>query len=79
MESAVALEIHAALGRVQTVTIGQMIQKAINAAMKLPAATPTHEQLESVLTDIATKCAALGKMPTESIIEFIDRKISERQ
>lgn len=31
MKSAVELEIHAALGRVQTVVIGQMIQKAIDA------------------------------------------------
>jgi hypothetical protein len=33
MMAAVELEIHSALGRVQTVVIGQMIQKAIDAAM----------------------------------------------
>ena len=33
MKAAVELEIHAALGRVQTIVIGGMIQKAIDAAI----------------------------------------------
>lgn len=43
MKAAVELEIHAALGYVDTVTIGRMIQKAIDAA--LPAA-PSPDQPE---------------------------------
>jgi hypothetical protein len=33
MKAAVELEIHAALGKVQTITIGAMIQKAIDASL----------------------------------------------
>ena len=33
MEAAVELEVHAALGRVQTQTIGKVIQRAINKAL----------------------------------------------
>lgn len=40
MKAAVELEIHAALGRVQTVEIGRMIQKAIDAAQ--PPAAPVE-------------------------------------
>lgn len=34
MEAAVELEIHAALGRVQTQTVGKVIQRAIDKALK---------------------------------------------
>lgn len=33
MEAAVELEVHSALGRVQTQTIGKVIQRAINKAL----------------------------------------------
>lgn len=34
MEAAVELEVHAALGRVQTQTVGKVIQRAIDKAVK---------------------------------------------
>lgn len=34
MAAAVELEVHAALGRVQTQTVGKVIQRAIDAALK---------------------------------------------
>lgn len=40
MKAAVELEIRSALGTVQTVVIGQMIQKAIDAALAQPGAQP---------------------------------------
>jgi len=46
METAVAMEVSRALGRVQTQTIGKMIQRAIDAAI---------EQHEARLTQISAQ------------------------
>jgi hypothetical protein len=45
MEAAVELEIHAALGRVQTQTVGKVIQRAIDKALAADAASPATETL----------------------------------
>ena len=41
MEAAVELEIHAALGRVQTQTIGKVIQRAIDKALRASGVDPS--------------------------------------
>lgn len=40
MEAAVELEIHAALGRVQTQTVGKVVQRAIDKAMRARGIDP---------------------------------------
>jgi len=40
MEAAVELEVHAALGRVQTQVIGEIIQRAINKALRASGIDP---------------------------------------
>lgn len=42
MIAAVELEIHAALGRVQTIVIGQIVQKAVDAALSQREVKETH-------------------------------------
>lgn len=41
MEAAVELEVHACLGRVQTQTVGKVIQRAIDKALKACGVDPS--------------------------------------
>lgn len=41
MEAAVELEVHAALGRVQTQTVGKLIQRAIDKALRAAGVDPS--------------------------------------
>lgn len=56
MDAAVELEVNACLGRVQTQTIGKVIQRAINRAL-------AHAELEAMADEASAqrKSAALGK------------------
>ena len=41
MEAAVELEVHAAVGRIQTQTVGKIIQRAIDKALKAHGVNPS--------------------------------------